>query len=141
MVRVLGPRLRAGVLEVGGGGINRNGELDGPAELPGEGMRDQWAQPGLKLLLHKGVRGGDQGSVFHQAERPGQLEPGELAGLDMQPSEAVQGPGPNFSEVYISHGCDPLPSRSCRACLWSGPAVHRSIHMLCTCLPTPRSHR
>jgi len=79
--------------------VDGDGQLDVPAELLGQGLGDQRAQPGLQLLLDELVRGGDQRRVLHQPKRAGQFQPGPLMGLNLQVSESVEGSCPNFCQV------------------------------------------
>ena len=90
--------------------VDGDGELDVAAELLGQRLGDQRAQPGLQLFLDELVRRGDEGGVLHQAERPGEFQPGPLVRLDLQVSQPVEGSCPDFCQVRICHLCAPLAS-------------------------------
>ena len=75
-----GPQRRRGR----GGGVDRDGELDVAAELTGQGMRDERAQPGLELFLDELVRRRNERRVLDQPQRPRQPQPGPLMRLDVQ---------------------------------------------------------
>ena len=79
--------------------VDGDGELDVAAELLGQGLGDQRAQPGLQLLLDELVRRGDEGGILHQAERPGEFQPGPLVRLDLQVGQPVEGSCPDFCQV------------------------------------------
>ena len=79
--------------------VDGDGELDVAAELLGQGLGDQRAQPGLQLFLDELVRRGDEGGVLHQAERPGEFQPGPLVRLDLQVGQPVEGSCPHFCQV------------------------------------------
>jgi len=79
--------------------VDRDGELDVAAELLGQGLGDQGAQPGLQLFLDELVRRRDEGGVFHQPERPGKFQPGPLMRLDLQVGQPVEGSGPDICQV------------------------------------------
>ena len=79
--------------------VDGDGQLDVAAELLGQGLGDQRAQPGLQLLLDELVRRGDEGGVLHQAERPGEFQPGPLVRLDLQVGQPVEGSCPYFCQV------------------------------------------
>jgi hypothetical protein len=70
--------------------VNRDGDLDAAAELAGEHVGHQRAEPGFELLLDERVRRRDQRGVLHERQGPGELEPGELARLDVQFDEAIE---------------------------------------------------
>ena len=84
--------------------------LDGPAEFPGEREGDERAQPGLQLVLDERVGRRDERRVLHQAERPRELEPGELARLQAHLGQAVECSCPCFGQVYVAQRCAPLGS-------------------------------
>ena len=79
--------------------VDGDGELDVAAELLGQRLGDQGAQPGLQLFLDELVRRGDEGGVLHQAERPGEFQPGPLVRLDLQVGQPVEGSCPYFCQV------------------------------------------
>ena len=94
----------------GRGRVHGHRQLDAAPQLGRERVRDQRPQPGLQLLLDEFVRGGDQCRVLDQSERPGQLEPRPLVGLDLQIRQAIQRARPYVCEVCFTHRS--LPSRA-----------------------------
>jgi hypothetical protein len=87
--------------------VHRDRELDVAAELLGEGLGDQGAQPGFQLFLDELVRGGNQGSVLDQPQRTSELEPRSLVRLDLKISQTVEGSCPYICQVRIRHLCSP----------------------------------
>jgi hypothetical protein len=85
------------------GRVDGDRQLDVPAQLPGQRVGDQCAQPGFQLFLDELVGRGDQRGVLYQAKRPGELQPGPVRGLDLHAGQLVQRPGPNFREVCFTH--------------------------------------
>jgi hypothetical protein len=106
--------------------VDGDGQLDVPAELLGQGLGNQRAQPGLQLLLDELVGGGDQRRVLHQPERAGQLQPGPLMRLNLQVSKPVEGSCPDFRQVGSSHLCAPLAS-PCREPSAHDPQNHPHV--------------
>ena len=79
--------------------VDGDGELDVPAHLLGQRLGNQGAQPRLQLFLDELVRRGDERGVLHQAERPGEFQPGPLVRLDLQVGQPVEGSCPYFCQV------------------------------------------
>ena len=84
--------------------------LDRPAEFPGEREGDERTEPGLQLFLHEGIRRRDQRRVLNEAERPGELEPGELACLEAHLGEPLKCSCPHFRQIHVAQLCAPLVS-------------------------------
>ena len=103
--------------------VNGHRELDVAAELPGQRMGDECAQPGLELLLDELVGRRDQRGVLDQAEWPGQPQPGPLVGFDMQVGELLQRPRPDLRQIGLAHQ---------RGHLAPPHVINSLIHRLCT---------
>src|ERR1700733_3124324 len=99
--------------------VDGDGDLDRAAELLRQRVDDQGPELGLQVLLHERVRGSDQRRVLHEAERPGQPEPGELARLESHPGEPVKGPCPHLRQINVSHRWLPSPRSRTRVTVGS----------------------
>ena len=108
-----------------GCGVDRDRELDVAAELAGQGMGDQRAQPGLELFLDELVGRGDERGVLDEPERPGQPQPGPLMWFDVQVRQLFQRPGPDLPEIGLAHRAPPQCDQQ------SYPqAVHAAYHLV-----------
>ena len=99
--------------------VDGDGDLDRAAELLRQRVDDQGPELGLQVLLHERVGGSDQRRVLHEAERPGQPEPGELACLESHPGEPVKGPCPHLRQINVTHRWLPSPRSRARVAIGS----------------------